>query len=1109
MPRSLLSLLGIVLAAGPALAQPETGKDRAPAGTDPAPPQSAEAAKEPAKSSIKPEVFGGLSARGIGPALLSGRIADIAVNPKNMSEWYVAAASGNLWKTTNAGVTFSPIFDSYGSYSIGCVTIDPTNPSVVWAGSGENNSQRSVSWGDGVYVSRDGGKSFSNLGLKDSGHIGMIRVHPDDSATVFVAAMGPLWSDGGDRGLYRSTDGGKSWERVLFVSDRTGISEVHIDPRNASVMYATAYQRRRHVWTLVNGGPESSIYKSEDGGATWRKVETGLPGGDRGRIGLCISPANPDIVYAIVEGIEGSGGVYRSRDRGETWEKRSGYMTTSPQYYNELFADPINPDKFYAVDTFMSVSEDGGATMKRVPIQDVHVDSHALWIDPTDTRHMLLGNDGGLYETHDGAHWRHFENLPLMQFYRVGIDNSWPFYSVYGGTQDNSTIGGPSRTTDRVGVTNEDWYVTVGGDGFEVVIDPEDPNIVYCESQDGGLTRFDRRSGEGTDIRPREKPGEQPYVFNWDTPLLISPHRKERLYYAGNFLFRSDDRGESWTRISGDLTRGLDRNQLKVFGVIQKPEAPSKHLSTSIFGNSVSLTESPLAEGLIYVGTDDGLIHVTSDASTSWRRIENFPTIPEWAYVSDLEASRHGRDTVYATFENHKMGDSRPYVLRSEDRGTTWKSIVGNLPDRGPVYTIAEDHVNPSLLFCGTEFGAYFTIDGGTTWTKIGGLPTIEVRDLEIQRRDDDLVMATFGRGFYILHDYSPMRASDSAIFEKPAAVFPPRTALAYLQRSRLGNSSGRGWAGAAYWNAPNPAYGATFTIHLKDGLKTLKEKRLDAQKKDGWAYPTLDEFRTEDNESTPRVMLTIRDAAGAVVRRLEGPKSAGLHRVNWDLRLADSDPVTLGGGGARDPWDNDRGGIMATPGTYTVQVSRIENGASTDLCDPVPFVVQELEQSTFAARGQSRTEKFEFEMRVSELNRAVSGMSRVLGEQENRLSHLLVAIKDTPELGPAEIQEHEALRRRISTIKTDMFGDPTLAKRAVAAPPSIVERVSVALDSRTATHPPTGTQRQQYEFAVAEFSRAQDQIRALESSIRALEEKVERSGGPWTPGRIPVLRGK
>ncbi|MEK6701131.1 MAG: glycosyl hydrolase, partial [Planctomycetota bacterium] len=1062
----------------------------------------------PPTPKVKPGAFAPLAARSIGPAITSGRIGDLAVNPNKTSEWYVAVSSGNLWKTSNAGNTFSPIFDSYGSFAIGCVTLDPSNPATVWVGTGENNSQRSVSRGDGVYVSRDSGKSFTNVGLKESAHVGMIRVDPRDSNVVYVAAMGPLWSDGGERGLYKTTDGGKTWERVLHISDMTGVNEVHMDPRNPDTLYATAYQRRRHVWTLVNGGPESALHKSDDAGKTWRKITSGLPGEDKGRLGLAISPANPDILYVILDaGANGAGkgGVYRSRDRGESWERRSGYGTSSPQYYNELFADPKDPDRVYAEDTFLQVSDDGGATFRRVPEADKHVDTHVVYIDPADTNHLIVGCDGGLYESFDkGAAWRHFPNLPVMQFYRVAVDNALPFYNVYGGTQDNNTIGGPSRTTDRAGITNEDWFTTTGGDGFETVVDPTDPNIVYSESQDGGLVRFDRKNGEEITIKPQEKPGDKAYVFNWDTPLLLSPHKSTRLYFAGNFLFRSDDRGDSWTRISEDLTRGIDRNTLKVMGVIQKPEAPSKHLSTSIYGNAVALAESPLVEGLLFVGTDDGLLHITGDAGKTWRKVSSFPNVPDMTYVSSVAASNHNKDTLFIGFDNHKMGDAKPYLLRSDDRGETWKSIAGNLPERDTVLAFVEDHVNPNLMFCGTEYGCYFTLDAGEVWTKLGGLPTIAVRDLEIQKRETDLVMATFGRGFYVLDDFTALRVATPEMFERKAVIFPVKPALAYIERSRLGATRGRGTGGASYWTAPNPPGGAVITYSLKEKVTSRQERRKEAQKKEDWTYPTVEEFRGEDREQDPRVILTIRDSAERVVRQLDVSRDAGVHRVSWDLRLPETDPASFGRG-ERAPWDIETGGVMALPGKYSASLSQIVDGQQTELGASVEFEVVDLASGTLAAKGEARTAKFAFEQKASELSRAAQGASRLVGEISQNLSLLRKAIDATPALGAEAIAQHEALRLRVLDLSATLSGDPTPRKRSIAATPSINERVSYALStSREATAPPTGTQKEQYQFAAAEFEKALAELKSLTKDIRALEDVVEKAGGPWTPGRMP-----
>ncbi|MDT8325394.1 MAG: glycosyl hydrolase, partial [Bacteroidota bacterium] len=500
------------------------------------------------KNTLTSSLLGGLKFRCIGPALPSGRIIDFAVNPSNYAEYFVAVASGGVWKTTNDGISFTPVFDGEASYSIGCVTLDPNNPHTVWVGSGENNSQRSVSYGDGVYRSTDGGKSWKNMGLRASEHIGKIIVDPTDSRIVYVAAQGPLWGPGGDRGLYKSTDAGASWKAVLTISENTGVTDIVMDPRDSQVLYAASYQRRRHVWTLINGGPESMIFKSTDAGATWDTLRSGLPKGDCGRIGLAISPANPDYLYAIIEAEEG--GVYRSSNRGASWEKRGDYQSVSAQYYSELVCDPRDEDKLYSLDTYTRVSEDGFKTNRRLGNRHRHVDDHALWINPDNTDHLLIGGDGGVYDSYDGgAHWRFKSNLPVTQFYRVSVDNAEPFYNVYGGTQDNQSLGGPSRTINKDGIFNEDWIYTNGGDGFESQIDPEDANIVYAQSQYGFLVRFDKRSGEKLGIQPQPGPGEDPYRWNWDSPLLISPHKSTRLYFAANILFRSEDRGNSWTAI--------------------------------------------------------------------------------------------------------------------------------------------------------------------------------------------------------------------------------------------------------------------------------------------------------------------------------------------------------------------------------------------------------------------------------------------------------------------------------------------------------------------------------------------------------------------------------
>ncbi len=1050
---------------------------------------SAEAKTPPASA------FDGLRARSIGPAMTSGRICDFAMNPERPAEFFVASCSGGVWKTDNNGVTFTPVFDHEGSYSIGVVEIDPNNPNVVWVGTGENNSQRSVSFGDGVYKSLDGGRTWKRMGLADSEHIGMIAIDPRDSDVVYVAAQGPLWRSGGDRGLYRTTNGGKSWQRILHISDDTGVSEIHLDPRDPDTMYAVAYQRRRHVWTLINGGPESAIYKSTDGGQTWRKIHRGLPSVDLGRIGLAISPADPDVLYAIVEAAEGKSGFFRSTDRGETWERRSDYAVTSPQYYSEIYADPHNVDRVFVLDTVSKISDDGGRTFRPLGNRNRHVDDHALWIDPADTSHLYIGCDGGVYESFDlGANWDFKENLPVTQFYRVAVDNSEPFFYVYGGTQDNATQGGPSRTLKEEGITNEDWFVTVFGDGFETVVDPEDPNIVYSEWQYGGLIRHDRRSGEIVDIKPREKPGEEPYVWNWDSPLIISPHSHTRLYFAADRLFRSDDRGDSWEVVSPDLTRGLDRNTLEVMGRIQPPEAPSKHKSTSIFGNATALTESPLVEGLIYVGTDDGLVNVTEDGGRTWRRIEVFPTVPDMTYVSFLYASLHDPDTVYAAFENHKNGDFAPYLLKSEDRGRTWRSIVGDLPEKGMVWAIAQDHVKKDLLFVGTEFGAYYTLDGGKHWRRIQGLPTIAVRDLDIQRRDDALAMATFGRGFYILDDYSPLREEAEA-FDKPAHIFPVRDALLYVPRSRLMAN----FQGSTYFQAKNPPFGAVIRYYVKESVKTRKQRRKERWKKGDTTYPTVEEFREEDLEQPPSLFLEIRDDVDQVVRRIPGSQAKGLHEAAWDLRYPWAVPTRAGRFA--------QGGVLAPPGVYSVSVARVVDGKTERLAGPVEFEVKPLNLATFTAKD--RQEAVAFGRKVARLQRAVFGAQRILRESLERIALLRQAVLDTPGADPALLEKVEQARRTALDLDRRLNGDRTLARLSEPAPPSISQRVSTIMNGlASVTSAPTQTQRDGYAYAADAFDTLLRQLRTLvEKDLAELGEALDEADANWTPGRFPTWR--
>jgi photosystem II stability/assembly factor-like uncharacterized protein len=1055
--------------------------------------------------------FTGLTFRSIGPAVTSGRIGDIAVDPTSPSTWYVAAASGGVWKTINAGTTWTPIFDKQASYSIGCVVIDPKDPLTIWVGTGENNSQRSVSYGDGVYKSADGGATWKNVGLKSSEHIGMITIDPRDSNVVYVAAQGPLWNSGGDRGLYKTTDGGKNWKKILDISADTGVSEVIYDPRNPDVLYAVAYQRRRHVWTLINGGPESAIHKSLDGGATWQKAVSGLPDVNLGRIGIAISQSDPDKLYAIVEAADGKSGFFRSLNGGAKWEKRSDYKSSSPQYYQEIFVDPKDADRVYSMDTWMMVSEDGGSTFKKVGERWKHVDNHALYIDPRDTKHLIAGCDGGVYESFDrGATWEFIPNLPLAQFYKLAIDNARPFYNVYGGTQDNNTVGGPSRTPNENGIRNSDWFVTVTGDGFQPRIDPEDPNIVYSESQYGGLARFDRRTGEQVDIRPLAAKGEAPLRFNWDSPLIISPHSRTRLYFAAQRIFRTDDRGDSWRAVSPDLTRQIDRNKLKVMGRVWSVDAVAKNASTSFYGNIVALSESPLTENLLYAGTDDGLIQVTADGGENWTKIDKIAGIPEVAYVSDVEASMHNADVVYAAFDNHKMGDFKPYLLRSRDRGKTWTSISSNLPENGNVWTIAEDHVDPNLLFAGTEYGVFFSNDGGGKWVQLkGGLPPIAVRDIAIHKGENDLVLATFGRGFYILDDYTPLRRANAQLLQSDAVLFPlGRPVWIYNPAIPLG-LKGKSMQGDDFYVADNPPFGAVFTYYLKQPLESRRKQRLKLEsnlQKEGKdvGYPAWEDLRSELREAEPAIVLTVRDEEGNVVRRVTGPAEAGLHRVAWDLRYPAMTPTSLETPKDDNPWDPPARGMMASGGTYTVSLAKFVDGKFTDLGEPQKFTTRSL--GLAGVPEPDARVSHEFERQVAALQRAVLGATSTVADTQRRIDLLQKAVLDTPKADPSIAASLLALEDRLRDLSMKLSGDPVRGRYQEPTDSSIVELVGRVVEGQWSTsYAPTKTQRDTYAAASEAFTTALAELKKIvEVDLKAIEQQMESAGAPWTPGRVP-----
>jgi len=1054
------------------------------------------------------ETFSGLKLRSIGPSVTSGRVSDFAVNPANAREYYVATSSGGVWKTTNKGVTYSPIFDGQGSYSIGCVTLDPSNASTVWVGSGENNNQRSVSYGDGVYKSDDGGKSWKNMGLKNSEHISEIIVHPTNPNIVYVGAYGPVWSEGGERGVYKSTDGGVTWINVKSVSAYTGCNDLVMDPRNPEVLYAAFHQRIRKVFTYIGGGPESALYKSTDGGATWKKLEGGLPGGDVGRIGLAISPVNPDVLYAVVEANEDKGGIYRSIDKGASWEKRNPFYT-SGNYYQEVTCDPHNVDRIFITDTYYKVSSDGGKTVTNLGELNKHIDNHCIWIDPTDGNHLLVGCDGGIYESWDFAKtWDFKSNLPVTQFYKVSTDNAYPFYGVHGGTQDNLSLGGPSRTTSANGIVNADWYITSLGDGFETQVDQSNPDLIYAQSQYGGLNRFDKKSGEYLFIKPIEREGEDAYRWNWDAPLLISQHDNKRLYFGANKLFRTDDQGNSWTVISPDLSRQIDRNKLEVMGKIWSVDAIAKNGSTDIFGQLTSVAESKFDPNMLWVGTDDGLIHLTNDGGKNWTKFDNLPGVPSMSYVHQIIASLHDKSTAYVCFNHHRYGDFKPYVLKTTDAGKTWKPIQSNLPVRGSVYSIAEDHVDANLLFVGTEFGLFFSTSGGQSWTQLkAGLPTIAVRDLEIQRRENDLVLATFGRGFYVLDDYSLLRNLKKDDLDKPAIIFPVKESLMFIERFPLGLRD-KGHLGSSYFSTPNPSVGAVFSYYLKDDIKTLKQKRADAEKakyekKQKVFYPSMDSLRMEDQQPEPYLLFTIKDEAGSVVRHLKAPAKKGLQRLVWDFRYGSPAPVNNRFTPAPDQlFGGAEEGHLAMPGQYTVMLSKYEDGVVTELVAPVKFSCKLLDQSSIPTDMSANVA---FYKQVTKIRKAVSAAGDLMNNMDQRVRNINLAVQDMPAPAKSFLEKSYAITKQLQDLRMRMNGDQTRGRRDFETIPAINERVSGIEGSVwSSTAPIPKTYKDSYDIAAKQFTVVLEDLKETHSSIEQLEKELELNSAPYTPGRWP-----
>jgi photosystem II stability/assembly factor-like uncharacterized protein len=830
-----------------------------------------------AAPALSTELLKGLQFRNIGPAIMAGRIDDFSVVESNPATYYVATASGGVFRTTNNGTTFVPVFDDQPASSIGAVAVAPSNPSIVYVGTGEPNNRQSSSWGNGVYKSLDAGRTWRYLGLAQTYHIGRIVVHPHNPDIVYVAAAGHLWGPNRERGLFKTTDGGRTWTNTKFINEDTGFIDVAMDLQNPNTLYAASYQRRRSAFGFNGGGPGSALWKTTDGGDSWNQLRKGLPAeGDIGRIGVAVYRRAPHILYAIIEH-QTQGGLYRSEDGGETWRKTTG-MNLRPVYYSQVHVDPNNDLRVWVLGQPICYSEDGGKTFQLELGRKIHSDFHALWIDPANSDHMLAGTDGGIHSTYDrGRTWLFMNSVPLAQYYEIAVDMRKPYF-VYGGLQDNGSWAGPSRTMWRQGISNEDWYKVGMGDGFYNAVDPTDYNIVYSEYQDGNLWRYDTRIFERRAIRP-EAPEGQKYRFNWNSPLLISPHDPKTIYFGGNRLFGSKDRGDTWTLIAPDLTTNPDRDEMTIFGKIPRDQL-SRSDGVTHYGAISAIAESPVKAGILWVGTDDGNLQVSRDAGRTWANVvENVSGVPKGTYVSRLEASHFSESRVYATFDGHRDDDYKNYAFRTDDFGKSWQRISANIPDGQVVRVIREHPRNENLLFLGTEFGLWASWDAGGQWSKMrNGLPTVPVSDIIIHPRDNDLIVATHGRGIWILDDCTPLNqlsqqtaAEDVHLFDIPEAT----EYRIYEHKTSLGD---------LVFTAPNPSQGAVISYYL----------RKKPNERDG-------------------LKITITDAAGEQVRELKaGEIVAGVNRVDWDLRY--ESPVEPQGGEEQGPF--------VLPGKYAVKIS-------------------------------------------------------------------------------------------------------------------------------------------------------------------------------------------
>ncbi len=1042
--------------------------------------------------------YSGLAFRNIGPAMTSGRIADIAIHPDNENVWYVGVGSGGVWKTTNSGTTWKPLFDNEKVYSIGCVTIDAQTPSTIWVGTGENVGGRHVGFGDGIYVSHNDGKSWKNMGLENSEHISKIIVHPENSDIVWVASQGPLWSKGGDRGVYKTTNGGKTWKRTLGDEAWVGATDLLIDPNNPDVLYAATWQRHRTVAGYLGGGPGSGLHKSTDGGETWKPLKNGIPKSNLGKIGLAMSPFNSDVVYAAIELDRRKGGVYMSANGGTTWTKQSNAVSggTGPHYYQELIASPHAEGTLFMMNNSALISTDHGKTFTNMKRSNQHSDSHALVFKPSDPNYLLIGTDGGLYESFDNTNsWKYVRNLPITQYFKIAVDDALPFYNVYGGTQDNGSHGGPSQTISSDGIASADWWKTLGADGAQTATEPGNPDITYGEFQQGALWRIDSKTRETVFIQPQAREGDPYERFNWDAPIVVSSHNPKRLYFASQRVWKSENRGDGWEPISGDLTLNQERVTFPYYDEPQSWDNAWDVFAMSNYNTITSLAESPKQEGLLYAGTDDGLIQVTENGGASWKKINlnSIKGVPTTPFVNDVRADLFDANVVYAALDNHKYGDYKPYIIKSTDKGNTWKLINGDLPNKLLIWRLVQDHVKKDLLFAATEFGVYVTSNGGTNWIQLkDGMPTVPIRDITIQRRENDLVAGSFGRGIFILDDITPLRNFAPSMNNTEATLFPVKTAQWYTQHNRVGSQ------GDAEWIAKNPAYGANFTYYMPSKLTSKKDTRKRKEKKGDVKFPGWDALEAESRQDGPSILLVIKDANGQVVNTVKGTNKKGFNRVSWNLTYPNKRGERLQAPRGRRGFG--RGGIFATPGTYTVTLVKQMDGSQTILQGPesfdvVPLFEGSLPRKSFKEMDDFREATFAFQQDLTATNIALS-------KSQQKVDAMLRALQKATAPTEDLYKRLHATKMNLLDIDKELHGDPIKDEIGERSNPTASDGNSLGRVLGN-TYGPTEEHKGLLSRVESQLKKVKTQLQPIvNSTLPALERDLKNAGAPWIEGQ-------